>query len=98
MPSAARTVPLKPGPNPRRLGGVAGPGADRYLRTVFRSSPVSLAISDRPTARTPTAHGSATVPTNDADPRRPSTALRSSGRSGRAGCFSVRWLRRSDDA
>ncbi|GGJ53184.1 hypothetical protein GCM10010121_075020 [Streptomyces brasiliensis] len=30
-----------------RRSGVAGPGAERYLRTVLRSSPVSLAISDR---------------------------------------------------
>ncbi len=30
-----------------RRGGVAGPGADRYLRTFFRSSPVSRATSDK---------------------------------------------------
>lgn len=30
-----------------RRGGVAGPGDDRYFRTVLRSRPVSRAISDR---------------------------------------------------
>lgn len=30
-----------------RRGGVAGSGADKYLRTVFRSSPVSRATSER---------------------------------------------------
>ena len=30
-----------------RRGGVAGPGDERYFRTVLRSNPVSLAISDK---------------------------------------------------